>query len=386
MSICRIVRGRRIYETGEFPADRLVSRSAKAAPIKPPVSLVISSGKIRLRSTATVKPRCEASAEVPQTRKAAFITFVFYRQFLKKDYVSEPKPLRADDGDAVALKPSKPGVIITIAREHGSSGKQIGKLVAQKLGIPTVIHEQNAYPGVTTKMLAKHADCVMLAVEDAKKYLERTDNCVFTGNPVRTSVLKAERAASRKALGLDERPLVLSFGGSLGAAAINRAAAYMLGESAKEKKYQHIHGYGQHDEKFLDEVHAAGVREEENPQIRMLEYIHNMPECLAAADLVIGRAGAITLTEIEATGKCSILIPSPNVAENHQFHNAMALVNRDAAVLIEEKDLTGEKLWETVNEILSKPGRAEEIGRNARAMAVLDANERIYRIIKAKAK
>ena len=257
---------------------------------------------------------------------------------------------------------------------------------AQKLGIPTVIHEQNAYPGVTTKMLAKHADCVMLAVEDAKKYLERTDNCVFTGNPVRTSVLKAERAASRKALGLDERPLVLSFGGSLGAAAINRAAAYMLGESAKEKKYQHIHGYGQHDEKFLDEVHAAGVREEENPQIRMLEYIHNMPECLAAADLVIGRAGAITLTEIEATGKCSILIPSPNVAENHQFHNAMALVNRDAAVLIEEKDLTGEKLWETVNEILSKPGRAEEIGRNARAMAVLDANERIYRIIKAKAK
>ena len=122
MSICRIVRGRRIYETGEFPADRLVSRSAKAAPIKPPVSLVISSGKIRLRSTATVKPRCEASAEVPQTRKAAFITFVFYRQFLKKDYVS----------------------IITIAREHGSSGKQIGKLVAQKLGIPFYYKEMVA--------------------------------------------------------------------------------------------------------------------------------------------------------------------------------------------------------------------------------------------------
>ena len=270
----------------------------------------------------------------------------------------------------------------------GTGGYVSGPVIraAQKLGIPTVIHEQNAYPGVTTKMLAKHADCVMLAVEDAKKYLERTDNCVFTGNPVRTSVLKAERAASRKALGLDERPLVLSFGGSLGAAALNRAAAYMLGESAKEKKYQHIHGYGQHDEKFLGEAHAAGVREAENPQIRMLEYIHNMPECLAAADLVIGRAGAITLTEIEATGKCSILIPSPNVAENHQFHNAMALVSRDAAVLIEEKDLTGEKLWQTVCGILSEPGRAEEIGRNARAMAVLDANERIYQIIRSKAK
>ena len=94
----------------------------------------------------------------------------------------------------------------------------------------------------------------------------------------------------------------------------------------------------------------------------------------------------ITLTEIEATGKCSILIPSPNVAENHQFHNAMALVNRDAAVMIEEKDLTGEKLWETVNTVLSEPGRAEEIGKNAKAMAVLDANDRIYNIICEKAK
>lgn len=270
----------------------------------------------------------------------------------------------------------------------GTGGYVSGPVIraAQKLGIPTVIHEQNAYPGVTNKMLSKNADCVMLAVEDAKKYLERTDNCVFTGNPVRMEVLKAEREASRKALGLDSRPLVLSFGGSLGAAAINRAAAYMLGESAKEKQFQHIHGYGQHDEGFLNNAHAAGVKEEENPQIRMLDYIHNMPECLAAADLVIGRAGAITLTEIEATGKCSILIPSPNVAENHQFHNAMALVSRDAAVLIEEKDLTGEKLWATVKEILSVPGRAEEIGRNAKRMAVMDANERIYQIIRAKAK
>ena len=136
-------------------------------------------------------------------------------------------------------------------------------------------------------------------------------------------------------------------------------------------------------------------KDTENPAVRekcgrvagLVGIVTNLPVSdTHLADLVIGRAGAITLTEIEATGKCSILIPSPNVAENHQFHNAMALVNRDAAVLIEEKDLTGEKLWETVNEILSKPGRAEEIGRNARAMAVLDANERIYRIIKAKAK
>lgn len=275
------------------------------------------------------------------------------------------------------IKEFKPDICI------GTGGYVCGPVIraAQKMGIATAVHEANAYPGMAIKMLAQKCDCVMLAVEDAKKFLERKDNCEFTGNPVRLSVLDAERTASRKALGLDERPVVLSFGGSLGAEAINTAAAYMLGESAKEKKFQHIHGYGRNDEHFLDRVHAAGVNEEENPQIRLLDYINNMPECLAAADLVIARAGAITLTEIEATGKCSILIPSPNVAENHQYHNAMALVNRDAAVLIEEKELTGEKLWQTVNGILSQPGRAEEIGKNAKDMAVLDANERIYQIV-----
>lgn len=275
------------------------------------------------------------------------------------------------------IKDFKPDICI------GTGGYVCGPVIraAQKLGIATAVHEANAYPGMAIKMLAPKCDSVMLAVEDAKKFLERKDNCEFTGNPVRLTVLGAKREESRSALGLDSRPLVLSFGGSLGAEAVNKAAAYMLGESAKEKQFQHIHGYGRHDEHFLDNVHAAGVNEEENPQIRLLEYINNMPECLAAADLVIARAGAITLTEIQATGKCAVLIPSPNVAENHQFHNAMALVNRDAAVLIEEKDLTGEKLWQTVKEILSKPGRAEEIGKNAKAMAVLDANERIYKII-----
>lgn len=275
------------------------------------------------------------------------------------------------------IKEFKPDICI------GTGGYVCGPVIraAQKLGVATAVHEANAYPGMAIKMLAPKCDSVMLAVEDAKKFLERKDNCEFTGNPVRLTVLGAKREESRKALGLDERPVVLSFGGSLGAEAINNAAAYMLGESAKEKKFQHIHGYGRYDEHFVDNVRAAGVKEDENPQIRLLEYINNMPECLAAADLVIARAGAITLTEIQATGKCAVLIPSPNVAENHQFHNAMALVNRDAAVLIEEKDLTGEKLWQTVQEILSAPGRAEVIGNNAKAMAVLDANERIYRII-----
>ena len=269
----------------------------------------------------------------------------------------------------------------------GTGGYVCGPVLreAAKLGIPCVIHESNAYPGVTTKMLAKSVKAVMLAVPDAKQYFDSSVNCVVTGNPVRGEVLTAQREESRKALGLDERPVVLSFGGSLGAAALNRAAAYMLAQSAKTGEYQHIHGYASHDDKFLDECREFGLDVEKNPQIRLLEYIDNMPQCLSAADLVIGRAGAMTLTEIEAKAKASILIPSPNVAENHQFHNAMALVRRGAAEIIEEKDLTGEALWEKVRAILSDPGRLQSLGENAGKMEVLDASDRIYRVIKSAA-
>lgn len=267
----------------------------------------------------------------------------------------------------------------------GTGGYVSGPVVreAARLGVPCVIHESNAYPGVTTRMLSKSVKAVMLAVPDAKNYFDPSVNCVITGNPVRGEVLSARREESRKALGLDERPLVLSFGGSLGASALNRAAAYMLAQSAQEGKFQHIHGYGQHDEKFLDELKEFGFSQECAPQIRLLEYIDNMPQCLSAADLVIGRAGAMTLTEIEAKAKASILIPSPNVAENHQFHNAMALVRRGAAEIIEEKDLTGPVLWQRVKDLLSDPEHLKSLGHNAEKLEVLDASERIYRTIKA---
>lgn len=275
------------------------------------------------------------------------------------------------------LKDFKPDVCV------GTGGYVSGPVIreAAKLGIPCVIHESNAYPGVTTKMLAKLVDTVMLAVPDAKKYLDSSAHCVVTGNPVRGEVLAAERAASRKALGLDDRPLVLSFGGSLGASALNKACAKMLAESAKQGKIQHIHGYGSHDEHFLDELAALGFDKKQSPQVRLLEYIDNMPQCLSAADLVIGRAGAMTLSEIEAKAKASILVPSPNVAENHQFHNAMALVNRGAAEIIEEKDLTGEALWQKVQEILADPARLSSLGENAGKLEIADANDRIYREI-----
>lgn len=266
----------------------------------------------------------------------------------------------------------------------GTGGYVAGPVVREaiKLGIPSVIHEQNAFPGVTNKMLSKRASKTMLAVSDAHKYMDPAAVCVLTGNPVRPAVIRANREAAREALGLDERPLILSFGGSLGARKINEAMVDLLAESAQKDRYQHIHGYGQWGTWFPGLLQEKGADPAKHPNIDIREYINNMPECLAAADLVICRAGAITLSELQAQGKASILIPSPNVAENHQYHNAMAMVNRKAAAILEEKDLSGDTLCKKVQELFENPEMIQELGRNAKKMAILDANERIYKIMK----
>ena len=266
----------------------------------------------------------------------------------------------------------------------GTGGYVSGPVIreAAKLGIPTVIHESNAYPGVTTKMLAKKVDRVMLAVADAESYFPGV-SCELTGNPVRPAVIRARREEARRALSLDERPMILSFGGSLGARAINEAVADLLVRSGKDGRFQHIHGYGQYGTWMPGLLEEKGLSLQDAGNIDLREYIDNMAECLAAADLVICRAGAITLSELQAQGKGAILIPSPNVAENHQYHNAMALVKRGAAALIEEKDLNGEILCRKVDEIFAQPGGAAALGAHAAEMAITDANERIYQTIRS---
>lgn len=265
----------------------------------------------------------------------------------------------------------------------GTGGYVSGPVIrtAAKMGIPCIIHEQNAYPGVTNKMLAKSVSKVMLAVPDAKKYFEKAD-FVVTGNPVRGDILTADKEESRAELKLDGRPMILSFGGSLGARKINEAVADIVARSGKDGRYQHIHAYGKYGDWFPDLVKEKGTDISQCSNLDIRPYIDNMPTCMAAADLVICRAGAITLSEIQAMGKPAILIPSPNVAENHQYHNAMALVNAGAAEIIEESELSGETLMKTVDKMLLNPEQLKTISENSRKMAITDANERIYSIVK----
>lgn len=280
------------------------------------------------------------------------------------------------------IKEFKPDVVV------GFGGYVSGPILqtAVDMKIPTCIHEQNAYPGITNKTLAKEVDKVMLTVEDAKKHLEAKNEVVVTGLPVRGELLKARKDIARKELGIpDGKYLVLSFGGSLGAKPLNEAMYNILLDSAKSGKYYHIHSVGTNGGEFLDKFKNEGFNEGEKGlekgSVQVRQYIDDMDRCMAAADLVIGRAGASSLSEIEALGKASILIPSPYVAENHQFHNAMALVNRGAGSIIEEKDLTSESLSQAIDSMLSNPTKLIQIEENAKNMSITNARERIANII-----
>ena len=273
------------------------------------------------------------------------------------------------------LKELQPDIVI------GTGGYVSGPVLreAAKLGIKTAIHEQNAYPGVTTKMLSSKVDEVMLAMPEAEKYLKLNKKPHITGNPVRQELLKMTREEARAKLALqDDIPMLLSFGGSLGAMRINQSVSDLIKWHNGSNKFYHIHGTGKSGyNDFKESIKNLNLSD----KIDVREYISDMNVCMAAADLIICRAGAITLSELLACGKPSILIPSPYVAENHQFHNAMTLKKIGAAEIIEEKDLTSEKLIDTVSTLIEDKSALNKMAEAAKNGAIMDANERIYEIV-----
>ena len=272
------------------------------------------------------------------------------------------------------LKEFKPDICI------GTGGYVCGPLLreAYNLKIPFLIHDSNSYPGLTTKLLAKKASKVLIVNEDVRKYLPKTAKTSITGTPVREKILNLKSENIREKLGLNSNPVILSFGGSLGANAINKVIAEII--SKENNNFNFIHAYGKNGHSFIETLEKNNIDYKNNPRYIMKEYINNMDECLAVADLVICRAGATTLSELQAVCKPAILIPSPNVAENHQYHNALTLFKQSAASLIEEKNLTCETLYKQIQKILNGPEK-NIYKENLKKIAISNSSEIIYKII-----
>lgn len=284
--------------------------------------------------------------------------------------------MSADRRARQIIKSFKPDVVV------GTGGYVSGPVVraAAKMGIKTLIHEQNAFPGVTTKLLAHDVDVILVAFKEAIPRISTSAKVSVVGNPVRQDFLFAEKEKSREELGLSkDKTVILSCGGSLGAKAINLAMCEVLKRNRDKSDIVHIHATGHFGSLWMpDELKKSGLNLENNPNLRVMEYISEMPKYLAACDLIITRSGAITLSEIQVQGKAAVLIPSPNVTENHQFHNAMVLGNADAAVVIEEKDLSGKALCDTIDNLTADKERLKEMGKNAAKISKSDANNLIY--------
>lgn len=306
----------------------------------------------------------------------------FQRDFSPKSIVRNVKAaycylISAKKAVRKIIKEFKPELAI------GTGGYVTGTVLRQAvaLGIKTVTHESNSYPGAATKLLSDKADKVLLATEDAKKYLKDPKRCIVTGNPLRTNIPIEERKAARERLGLSDCFTVLSFGGSLGANKITEAVAELIAWEQKTGEINHIHSYGgKNRDLFLNALKEANVREDKQHLI-FKEYIDNMYTCMCAADLIISRAGAMTITELTEIGRPSVLVPYPAAAENHQYYNAMTLVNENAAVLIEDKNLTKAKLVDEVSKLYFDTARLRLMEQNAAKMRKANAADIILKEI-----
>lgn len=246
-------------------------------------------------------------------------------------------------------------------------------------GIPTAIHDSNATPGLTTRTLAQYADRVMVGFEESREYYPRPERVTVTGTPVRGDFFLKTPREARARMGLDGRPLVLSYWGSLGAREMNRKMADFIRLECITEPFNHIHATGKEGYEWMPAyLEELGVHLHRHPCIELREYIYDMATVMQASDLVICRGGASTISEIAALQKPSIIVPSPNVTDNHQEKNARVLEGRGAAKLLLEKECDGQSLFEAAQEILKDKAKQEQMRRELGNIAIIDATERIY--------
>ena len=248
----------------------------------------------------------------------------------------------------------------------GSGGYVAGPAIwgASVLGAKVILMESNSYPGVTTRLLERYADEVNISFEDSKKYLRRPDKIKLTGNPVRSELGSSTKEESKKSFGLDENKFtILVLGGSLGAASINEAVAGCV-EELENKSLQIIWQTGKNYYHSYKNINLDSVK--------ILDFIEDMNKAYSACDLLVARAGATTIAELTVLGIPSILIPSPHVAENHQYYNAKSLADNNAAVLIKDSDVKS-LLKDKILEVVANKKLLNSLSENAKRISKPDA-------------
>ena len=263
-------------------------------------------------------------------------------------------------------------------------------MAGAQMKIPTCVHESNAMPGLTTRVLASSVDKILVCFpESIQHYKKRAAKKIeVVGMPVRREFVYTQKDAARAELQLDEKPLVISAFGSQGASEMNKLVAELFRlEKETGFPFRHIHAVGNSAMKWMpDLVKEKGIDLSVDTDIQLVEYLYNMPTVMAASDVMISRAGASTCNEIAAAGKPSILIPSPNVSDNHQEKNARALSDRGGAVLLLEKDATPEKLLEEIQALLADKTRYSNMRKALQGISVPDSAERLCNIMEDLAK
>ncbi|MBR7117345.1 MAG: undecaprenyldiphospho-muramoylpentapeptide beta-N-acetylglucosaminyltransferase [Clostridia bacterium] len=283
------------------------------------------------------------------------------------------KALRAEHEAGCLIKEHSPDIVI------GTGGYVSWPVLRAgiKHKLPTLIHESNAYPGLVTRMLAKHVSAVMLGFDSARTHLPGGSNAVTVGNPVRDGFGSIKKREARKRLGIkDSETLILSFGGSLGSERMNSVILELISKGACGATV--VHATGKRYFEAIKRTHPELVRDRGS---RIMPYISDMPLWLSAADLAITRSGAITLAELCEAGIPSILIPSPNVSDDHQYKNALAMSEMGASLVIKESELGEERLRSEIERLLKDKTALIHMGKLAHKGTRALTEKRILEVI-----
>lgn len=295
---------------------------------------------------------------------------------IRHNLISVGNLLRAPHEARAILREFQPEVVV------GTGGYASFPLVkaAARAGIPTAIHESNMVPGLTTELLEPFADRIMVGFESCRAHYKRPEKVIVTGTPVRGDFFRLTKAQAKQALGVDDgRPLVVSFWGSLGASGMNRQMADFLALETAKEPFHHIHAAGAAGYPLLQRALAEkGVDLAAHPALEVREYIYDMARVCRAADLVICRAGASTISELTALGVPALIVPSPYVTNNHQEKNARALEAVGGAEVLLEKDCSGQELFRLTCGILRDESRRCTMEQAMTSLGIRDAGERIY--------